>query len=625
MTQESVSHDLHPETLVMRFSGDSGDGIQTMGARFTLETALQKNGFTTFPDYPAEIRAPHGTTFGVSSYQIHFANRQVLTSGDHLDVLVAFNPAALKVNLGDLKEGGLLILDKSSFQERALKKVGYENNPLEDGTLAPYRVVMPDIDRYVGESLKDIEGLSKKDMLRAKNMWILGLILWMYGRNRHASKEWIKSKFSHKPEVMEANLKALDAGHAFGETSELTAYRVSAVQSDYDCGTFRTITGAEGVSLGLMTGSHFVDRPMVFCSYPITPSSPILHILAKMEEHGLTTFQCEDEIAAACAAIGASYAGHVGVTASSGPGVALKSEALGLAVAVELPLVIVSAQRGGPSTGLPTKTEQSDLLQVMFGRHGDAPMPVLAAKSPGDCFKMAMEAMQIAVKYMTPVMLLTDGYLQNTSEPWCIPSMDDLASLYKLDPNPLPSTEEYQPYMRDDKTLARPWVPLGTSGYTHRLGGLERNEGGNVSYDGDNHQRMTNLRHEKIERVAEDIPEQTIECGARKGQDFEKASLAVVSWGSPYGAVKRAVLNLEKEYDVSHVHISYLRPFPRGLKELLSKFDKILVVEMNVGQLHFILQSYLARSCLLCSQVTGKPFKVETIEERIVEVLNSKT
>ena len=606
------------DAVVIRFAGDSGDGMQVTGAQFTQETALFGNDLATFPDFPAEIRAPAGTTFGVSAFQIHFG-MQVQTSGDAPDVLVAMNPAALKVNIDDLKLGGLVVVDQGTFTPRNLAKAGIQTNPLEDNSLAPYQVIQLDISKMTLEAVKYLE-LSQKEALRCKNFWTLGLMLWMYGRDRAATAEWLAKKFAGRPEIAEANITTLNAGHAFGETAELssdiTGYSVA--KADVEPGLYRTVTGTEALAWGLVAGARAAGLKIVFASYPITPASPLLHSLAHLKSHGVTTFQAEDEIAAVCSAIGASYGGALGVTSSSGPGIALKTEAIGLAISTELPLVIVNSQRAGPSTGLPTKTEQSDLHQAVYGRNGDAPMAVIAAATPTDCFDVAIEAVRLATRYMTPVMLLTEGYLANAAEPWLIPDADELPTFpvkFRTDP------ENFQPFARDPETLARPWAIPGTPGLEHRIGGLEKDSvTGNVSYDADNHQHMTDVRAAKIAGIANDIPEQQVSCGEPRGQ------MALVGWGSTYGPINQATRQAQEEgYEVSHIHIRHIFPLPRNLGELLSGFDRILVPEMNNGQLLTLLRSTFAIPAEGLNKVSGKPFFVSEILNEVRTRLGGQT
>lgn len=603
------------ESVVVRFAGDSGDGMQLTGSQFTMATALAGNDLATFPDFPAEIRAPVGTTFGVSAFQINFGARKIATAGDAPDVLVAMNPAALKVNMGDVKKGGLIIADVGTFTDRNLKKAGFESNPLEDDTLGDFTVFEIDMSKMTLEAVKEF-GLGNKDALRSKNMWTLGLIYWLYDRDREPSIAWLQNKFAKMPDVANANIAALNAGHAYGETHELpaglTGFTVSP--AEISPGLYRTVTGGEALAWGLAAGAQLADLPMVFASYPITPASPLLHVLAGMKQFNIVTFQAEDEIAAACAAIGASYAGSLGITSSSGPGVALKGEAIGLAISTELPLVVVNSQRAGPSTGLPTKTEQSDLYQAVFGRNADAPLVVLATRSPADCFEVAIEAVRLATKYMTPVMLLTDGYIGNASEPWLIPSIGDWEP-FKV--GFAAAGSEFQPFTRDPKTLARPWAKPGTPGLEHRIGGIEKADiTGNISYDPANHQRMTDLRKAKIDGIANDIPLQTVEQGNESGK------LAVVGWGSTYGPISRAVNNMRlADHDVSHIHIRNIWPLPRNLGELLAGFEQVLVPEMNTGQLRTVLRSEYLVPAEGLNKVNGQPFKITEIEAAIRERL----
>jgi len=596
------------ESVVVRIAGDSGDGIQLTGSRFAQTTAFAGNDLATFPDFPAEIRAPVGTTFGVSAFQINFGAREILTSGDAPDVLVALNPAALKVNLSDLKPGGILVLNSSAFTERNYAKAGYERDPLKDGSLHGYRLIEIDISKLTLEAVKGI-ALSQKEALRCKNMWALGLLFWMYGRDRTPSVEWLRKRFQKAPALAEANIAALNAGHAFGETAELPvalpAFTVPPAR--LEPGLYRTVTGTEATAWGLLAGSQLAGLPLVFCSYPITPASAILHALATLKNWGVVTFQAEDEIAAICAAIGASYAGALGVTSSSGPGVALKTEALGLAIAVELPLVLVNSQRAGPSTGMPTKTEQSDLYQALYGRNADSPLVVLAARSPSDCFEVAIEAVRLATKYMTPVILLSDGYIANAAEPWRIPEL----SAYRPFPIHFRTDREgFHPFLRDPATLARPWVKPGTPGMEHRLGGLERDyDSGHVSYDPENHQRMTAARAAKIDGIAKDIPLQTVDSGESTGR------LAVLGWGSTYGPISRAIENLQRAgHAISHIHLRHIWPLPSNLGELLEGFAEVLIPELNTGQLLTVIRSRYLVPAEGLSKVTGRPFKIAEIE-----------
>jgi len=594
------------DAVVIRFAGDSGDGMQITGSEFTAETALAGNDLSTFPDFPAEIRAPQGTTFGVSAFQIHFSSGEVMTAGDELDALVAMNPAALKTNLADLKKGGVLVCDVASFTTRNLAKAGYSANPLDDPSLSDYLVLKLDVTKMNAEAVKPF-GLGAKEALRSRNMWTLGLMLWMYGRHRKQTVEWLERKFAKRSEIAKANVAALNAGHAFGETIEISAPSYSVGPSSSAPGTYRTVTGTDSLVWGLVGGAKAarLDR-VVMASYPITPSSPVLHSLANLKQFGIVTFQAEDEISAMCAAIGAAYGGALAITSSSGPGIALKTEAIGLAIMTELPVIIINNQRGGPSTGLPTKTEQSDLHQALYGRNGDAPLPVLSTATPGDCFEVAMEAVRIATKYMTPVMLLTDGYLANASEPWRIPDPDSLPSFpvkFHTDP------AGFHPYLRDPQTLSRVWALPGTAGLEHRIGGIEKDYNtGHISYDPDNHQKMTDTRAAKIDGIADDIPLQRVALGEDTG------TMAVVGWGSTFGPIHQAVRALRAEgKQVSHIHIRYLKPFPRNLGDLLKRFDRVLVPEMNNGQLVTVLRSEYLIPAEKLAKVTGKPFKISEL------------
>lgn len=600
------------DSVVVRFAGDSGDGIQLTGNRFASVTALAGNDLATFPDFPAEIRAPVGTTYGVSAFQINFGARAIKTSGDAPDVLVALNPAALKVELPRLRNGGILIIDTGAFSERSLRKVGYAANPLTDGSLAGYRVIEVDVSKLTLEAVKPT-GISQADGLQCRNMWTLGLVYWMFDRDRSVTAAWLKKRFADHPLVASSNLAALDAGHAFGETAEidgtLSGYTVGP--ADLAPGLYRTITGGEALAWGLVTGAHLADLKLFFASYPITPASPVLHALARLNGQGVKTFQAEDEIAAVCAAIGASYAGAIGVTSSSGPGLALKGEALGLAVSAELPLVVINTQRAGPSTGLPTKTEQSDLMQAIHGRHGESPVVVLAARAPSDCFEVAIEAIRIAVRHMIPVIVLSDGYIANAAQPWLVPSIEKLAPFparFRTDP------ENFLPFERDPETLARPWAVPGTPSLEHRIGGLEKDElTGAISYDPRNHQRMVETRAAKLERIAASIPPQTVDTGPSSGQ------LAVVGWGSTYGPINRAVCTLlERGVDVAHIHLRHLCPMPPNLGELLRGFERILVPEMNMGQLVSLLRSEYLVPAEGLNKISGQPFKIEEIEMAIL-------
>jgi 2-oxoglutarate ferredoxin oxidoreductase subunit alpha len=618
ITPEEAGSDAPLEAVVVRFAGDSGDGMQLTGGQFTLSTALAGNDLATFPDFPAEIRAPQGTTFGVSAFQINFGSAAIETAGDAPDVLVAMNPAALKTNVADLKPGGLIIADEGEFGPRNLAKAGYDTNPLDDDTLAKWQVIRLNMSQLTLDAVKPF-GLGNKEALRCKNMWTLGLALWMFDRDRAPITDWLKTKFAKAPELAEANIAALNAGHAYGETAEMggqvTQHHIAAAPAEP--GLYRTVTGAEAISLGLVAGARLAGLPMFFGGYPITPASAILHHLSRLKEYGVTTFQAEDEIAAISASIGASFAGSLGVTSSSGPGIALKTEAMGLAVMTELPLIIVNSQRGGPSTGLPTKTEQSDLYQAVYGRNADTPLPVIAARSPADAFDCAIEACRIAVQYMTPVMLLTDGYIANAAEPWKVPDMSEyLPFPVEFHTEPPGEGEAVNPYRRDEK-LKRVWIKPGTPGLMHRIGGIEKNVGsGHIDYDPANHQAMTDIRHNKVAGIADTIPDQEVCIGQEGGR------LAVVGWGSTFGPIHQAVRRARKAgLDVSHIHIRHIWPLPKNLGGLLKSYDRIIVPEMNMGQLKTLLRDQYLVDCRPVNKVSGQPFKIAEIEAAIEEAL----
>ncbi|HZV58385.1 MAG TPA: 2-oxoacid:acceptor oxidoreductase subunit alpha [Sphingobium sp.] len=604
-----------PEAVVVRFAGDSGDGMQLTGGQFTLSTALAGNDLATFPDFPAEIRAPQGTLFGVSAFQINFGSTDITTAGDAPDILVAMNPAALKTNINDLKPGGLVIIDTGEFSERNLAKAKYERSPLDDGSLARWQVMAFDISALTMESVKPF-GLGNKEALRCKNMWTLGLALWLFDRSRQPVIDWLNAKFAKNPAIAEANIAALNAGHAYGETAELAVpvKQLHVAPAPVEEGLYRAVTGAEAISLGLVAGAQLAGLPMFFGGYPITPASAILHHLSRLKEYGVTTFQAEDEIAAIASSIGASYAGSLGVTCSSGPGVALKTEALGLAIMTELPLVIVNAQRGGPSTGLPTKTEQSDLYQAVYGRNGDAPLPVIAARSASDCFDAAIEAVRVAVTYMTPVILLTDGYLQNAAEPWRVPDMSDYA------PFPVTFLQEAQeggltPFARNEK-LARPWIKPGTPGLMHRIGGIEKEVNtGHINYAPSNHQAMTDLRRDKVLGVTKGV-RQAVSLGNETGK------LAVVGWGSTFGPIHQAVKRARaRGHDVAHIHVRNIWPLPENLGDLLKGYDHVLVPEMNTGQFKTVLRDQYLIDARPLNKVSGQPFRIAEIEAAIEGML----
>jgi 2-oxoglutarate ferredoxin oxidoreductase subunit alpha len=608
-----------PEAVVVRFAGDSGDGMQLTGGQFTLSTALSGNDLATFPDFPAEIRAPQGTLFGVSAFQINFGSTEITTAGDQPDVLIAMNPAALKTNAPALKPGGLIIADTGEFTKRNLEKAKYDVSPFDDGSLAKWDVLAFDISALTLESVKPF-GLGTKDALRCKNMWTLGLALWMFDRDRAPIVQWLNDKFKKNPVLAEANIAALNAGHAYGETAEIAGplKQQHIEPSPSPAGLYRTVTGAESVSYGLVAGAQLAGLPIFFGGYPITPASAILHNLVKMKEFGVTTFQAEDEIAAICSAIGASYAGQLGVTSSSGPGIALKGEAMGLAIMTELPLVIVNSQRGGPSTGLPTKTEQSDLYQAVYGRNGDAPIPVISARSPADAFEVAIEACRIAVQFMTPVILLTDGYIANAAEPWLVPDPASFAPFpvsfleEKNGPVDAEGNSVVLPFKRDERGV-RPWIKPGTPGLTHRIGGIEKAiDTGNIDYSPAVHQTQTDARKAKIDGVAASIPNQDVCLGNTSGK------LAVVGWGSTFGPIHQAVRRARaKGIDVSHIHVRHIWPLPQNLGELLRGFDNILVPEMNTGQFKTVLRDQYLVDAKPLTKTSGQPFTIAEIEAAI--------
>ena len=603
--------------MVVRFAGDSGDGMQLTGSNFTEATALYGNDLATFPDFPAEIRAPAGATFGVSAFQIYFGSDEVTTAGDQVDVLIAMNPAALITNLKDLVPGGLVVVDVDAFTDKNMNRAGYSNNPIEDGSLDAYRVIPIDISKQVLESVKPF-GLSHKFAVRCKNMWTLGLVMWLFDRDRTATIENLEKKFASKPDIAQANIAALNAGHAYGETAELPSsvevYKVP--RAEVPPGLYRNTTGSDAMAYGLIAGGQLAQLPITFASYPITPASSLLHTLSQQKQFDVVTFQAEDEIAAVCAAIGASFAGSLGITSSSGPGISLKGEAISLACATELPLIIVNTQRGGPSTGLPTKTEQSDLNQALFGRHADTMLPVIASSTSVDCFDVAIEACRLAVQFMTPVILLSDGYLANASEPWLVPDIND------YEPFPVAfadNPEGFTPANRDPETLARVWARPGTPGLEHRIGGIEKDfETGDISYESENHQKMTDVRKGKIEGIARYIPEQGVATGETEGR------LVVVGWGSTYGAIHQAVKRCRQEnLDVSHVHIRYLNPLPANLGELLAGYDQVLVPEMNTGQFVNVVRSKFLIDAKPLNKVSGQPFKIREIEDAIKSQLEA--
>jgi 2-oxoglutarate ferredoxin oxidoreductase subunit alpha len=600
------------DRVVIRFAGDSGDGMQLTGSQFTATTAAVGNDLATLPDYPAEIRAPVGTIAGVSGYQINFSSEDIFTPGDAPDVLVAMNPAALKTNVRDLRPNGLLIVNTDAFKKSDLKKAGYEVNPLEDGSLDGYRTIPVELTRLTRTALQET-GLPTRAVDRCKNFFALGMMYYLYHRTLDVSMNWIEEKFSDKPDIVQANQLALKAGYAFCEATEVfqTTYEVPAAR--LTPGTYRNVNGNQALALGFVTASMKSGLPLFQGSYPITPASEILHELSGYKNYGVVTFQAEDEISAIGATLGAAFAGKLGITTTSGPGLSLKQEFLGLAVMVELPIVVVNVQRGGPSTGLPTKTEQSDLLQAMFGRHSESPCIVLAARSPADCFDAAFEASRLALTHMTPVVLLTDGFLANGAEPWRLPDLEALGRIeapFRTDP------EGFQPYARDPKTLVRPWAVPGTTGLEHRVGGLEKAEGsGNVSYDSVNHERMIHIREQKVDAVADDIP-------LAEPTGDSQGKLLVLGWGSTFGAINGAVRRARaKGLDVSMVHLRHLNPFPRNLEELMKRFDRILVPENNTGQLAFLIQGRFLQEVTRLNKCQGQPFKESEILDAITEIV----
>jgi len=598
----------HLDRVVIRFVGDSGDGMQLTGTEFAKAAAEAGNDISTFPDFPAEIRAPAGSLFGVSGFQLHFSSSEIHTPGDAPDVLVAMNPAGLKTNLKDLVEAGTLIVNTGAFIEANLKKAGYPSNPLEDGSLDKYKVHAVDINHLTMAALEGSE-LSNKEKGRAKNFFALGLVFWMYGREPESEIRRIYQQFAKKPEFGEANVKVFKAGYHFGETAEVfqTVYKVPP--HVFKPGMYRNITGNEAIALGLVVGAELAGKKLFYSGYPITPASSILHSLAKYKNFGTMTFQAEDEIAAMGAALGAAYGGSIAVTASSGPGIALKGEAIGLGIMTELPVVILNIQRGGPSTGLPTKTEQSDLLQSLFGRNGESPMPVLAAKSPGDTFYCAIEAVKIATRYMVPVMLLSDGYIANGSEPWPLPNLAALPRfdvLHRTDPN------SYFVYERDPRTLARAWVIPGTPGLEHRIGGIEKDAlTGNISYAPDNHEKQTHVRAEKVERIAQDIGELDL-AGAESGD------VLIIGWGGTFGALRQAQQQLAAQGKaVSHAHLRWLSPLEPGLKKIITNFKRVIVAELNMGQLRMVIRATYLIDALGLNKIQGQPFKVREVVDAI--------
>jgi 2-oxoglutarate ferredoxin oxidoreductase subunit alpha len=602
------------ETVTIRFAGDSGDGMQLTGTQFTNTSAVVGNDISTLPDFPAEIRAPAGSLPGVSGFQLNFSSQDIRTPGDQPNVLVAMNPAALKVNLPDLEEGGTVIVNTDEFNKENLKKAKYDANPLEDDTLKGYRVHRLPITTLNLRALQEAQvGLGRKEMDRCKNFFALGVLYWLYDRPLEPTLKWIESKFKSKPEVQKANEVALKTGYNFADTTEVFTTHYTVRKAQIAPGKYRKITGNEATAIGFIAASQLAGRPLFYGSYPITPASDILHELARHKNFGVKTFQAEDEIAAVCAAIGASFAGDIGLTGTSGPGVALKQEAIGLAVMTELPLVIVNVQRGGPSTGLPTKTEQADLFQAVWGRNGECPAVVVAPSTPGDCFHMAVESVRLAFRYMTPVFYLSDGYLANGAEPWRVPAIDSLPEIeVKLATDPT----NFLPYARDERTLARPYALPGTPGLEHRIGGIEKQHlTGNVNYDPENHEFMVRLRQEKIDRVAQDIPALEV-FGAPTGK------VLVLGWGSTYGSITSAVERLQAEgKSVSSAHLRYLNPFPSNLGDVLRSFETVIIPEMNLGQLCTMIRARFLVDAIPYSKVKGRPFQIREIMRKVEEYL----
>ena len=609
-SSEIATPTLERERVTVRFAGDSGDGMQLAGNRFADATALFGNDFSTLPDFPAEIRAPAGSLAGVSSFQISFSQHQIFTPGDEPDTLVAMNPAALKSHLSALMRGGLLVVNKDAFTNANLKKAGYASNPLEDESLTDYRIIEAPITAAAVAAVEDL-GLSTQHAERTKNFFALGLVYWLYDRDLQPTLDWIEERFGRAPNLAEANRRALYAGHAYGETTEVADAHVRVPPAQLQPGEYRTITGNQALGLGLVAAAQLSGLDLFYGSYPITPASDVLVELAALRNFGVRTFQAEDEISAVGSAIGAAYGGALGVTGTSGPGIALKSEAIGLAVMTELPLIVLDIQRSGPSTGMPTKTEQTDLLQVMFGRNGESPLCVLAAKSPGDCFYMVLEAVRLAYKFVTPVILMSDTYLANTAEPWPVP---DVHMLPRIDTGfDRVQQEDFQPYRRDPETLARHFQPPGAAGMTHRIGGLEKADGsGDVSYTPENHQLMTDLRQAKVDRIADFIPELEVD-GPPTGE------LLVLTWGSTYGAAFTAVHDARAQNaDVAHAHLQYLNPFPKNLGHILTNYRQVLIPESNSGQLRLLVRAKYLVDAQGCNEVTGQPFSARTITEAIL-------
>jgi 2-oxoglutarate ferredoxin oxidoreductase subunit alpha len=600
------------ENVVIRFAGDSGDGMQLTGMQFTTESVMAGNDIGTLPDFPAEIRAPTGTLYGVSAFQVNFSSKNVYTPGDDLDALVVMNPAALKTNLSDLKQNGILILDKVEFTDANLKKAEYQKSPLDDGSLDKYQVYPVEITKMTTLALKDLN-LPNRSVMRCRNFFALGVVSWLYHRPIEPTLNWIKERFKRNPEVLEANTRALKAGYNVGENTEIFASSFEIKPAQIAPGTYRNIVGNTATALGFLTAAQKAGLPLFLGSYPITPASDVLHELAAFKNFNVYTFQAEDEIAGVGSALGAAFGGAIGITTTAGPGMNLKAETIGLAAAVELPLIITNIQRAGPSTGMPTKPEQADLLQALYGRHGEAPLPVIAASTPADCFYAAFEAVRIAVKYMTPVILMTDGYLANASEPWLLPSVADLPAItVEFRTNP----QGFFPYLRDEDTLARPWVRPGTPGLEHRIGGLEKDYlTGNISYAPNNHEQMVRVRYRKMAKITQEIPPTPI-------NGPESGKLLLIGWGSTYGSITAAVKEFQEQGKaVSHVHLRYLNPLPSDLGTIIARFDKVLVPEMNMGQLLRVLRAEYLVDAVGLNKIQGRPFKVSEITARIARML----
>ena len=600
------------DNVVIRFAGDSGDGMQLTGTQFTTESVFAGNDIGTLPDFPAEIRAPTGTLYGVSAFQVNFSNATVYTPGDDLDALVAMNPAALKTNLEDLKPNGILIVNTAEFNPSNLKKAKYESNPLEDSSLDQYQVYHVDVTRMTTEALKDLS-LPNRTIMRSRNFFALGVVSWLFNRPIEPTLEWIQKRFKKTPEIVEANTLAIKGGHNLAENTELFASSYEVKAADIAPGVYRNITGNAATAIGFVAAANKAGIPLFLGSYPITPASDVLHDLAELKNYGVYTFQAEDEIAGAGSALGAAFGGAIGITTTSGPGMNLKAETVALAAVVEVPMVITDIQRAGPSTGMPTKPEQSDLMQALYGRHGESPLPIVAASTPGDCFYAAYEAVRIAIKYMTPVILMTDGFLANAAEPWPVPKFADLPDIkaeFRTDP------EGFFPYMRDEETLARPWVRPGTPGLEHRVGGIEKDVlTGNISYAPVNHEQMARIRARKLQKVTQDIPPTKID-----GPDSGK--LLLVGWGSTYGSIAAAVKEAQAQGQaVSHVHLRHLNPLPADLGDILTRFDKVLVPEMNLGQLVRVLRAEYLVDAIGLNKIQGRPFKVSEISTRIARML----